>query len=320
MAAQDGRGRGAPAQGGAAERSRVFEDHRSLLFAVAYDMLGSVHDAEDCVQETWLGWDRADRSGVAEPKAYLVRSVANRALNKVRSAAARRESYVGPWLPEPRSDEPDAAETAERAEEVSYALLVVLETLGPVERAVFVLREVFGLPFDEIAGIVDRSTAAVRQTAVRARRRVRERRPRHRPDRAEWRRLTEQFLAASARGDVAGLTALLSDGARVVTDGGGKRQAALRPITGAAKVARFIAGIAAEAGLLHESAFEAAEEAEIGGEPVILLRDAGGRVHSLCSVEVADGRITEIFVVRNPDKLVGFADRPRPGSEDAARS
>jgi len=286
-----------PGAGGGEE---VFERHRRLLFAVAYDMLGSVHDAEDCVQEAWLGWHRADRAAVGEPRAYLVRAVTNRALNKVRSAKARRETYIGPWLPEPLGAAPDAAERAEKAEEVSYALLVVLETLGPVERAVFVLREVFGLPHAEIAAAVDRSEQAVRQIARRARAHVKERRPRFAPDDAERRRLTERFLAASLQGDVAGLKALLAEDAQLVTDGGGKRRAALRPIFGAAKCARFLASLGP--GYTDHRL----EEVVVGGEPAGLLLGPDGSVEAMVTAEVADGLITRMLVLRNPDKLGGF--------------
>ncbi|GAA1079969.1 RNA polymerase sigma-70 factor [Nocardiopsis composta] len=278
----------------------MFERHRRLLFAVAYDMLGSVHDAEDCVQEAWLGWHRADRAAVGEPRAYLVRAVTNRALNKVRSAKARRETYIGPWLPEPLGAAPDAAERAEKAEEVSYALLVVLETLGPVERAVFVLREVFGLPHAEIAAAVDRSEQAVRQIARRARAHVKERRPRFAPDDAERRPLTERFLAASLQGDVAGLKALLAEDAQLVTDGGGKRRAALRPIFGAAKCARFLASLGP--GYTDHRL----EEVVVGGEPAGLLLGPDGSVEAMVTAEVADGLITRMLVLRNPDKLGGF--------------
>src|SRR5690606_6661681 len=265
-----------------------------------YDMLGSVHDAEDCVQEAWLGWHRADRAAVGEPRAYLVRAVTNRALNKVRSAKARRETYIGPWLPEPLGAAPDAAERAEKAEEVSYALLVVLETLGPVERAVFVLREVFGLPHAEIAAAVDRSEQAVRQIARRARAHVKERRPRFAPDDAERRRLTERFLAASLQGDVAGLKALLAEDAQLVTDGGGKRRAALRPIFGAAKCARFLASLGP--GYTDHRL----EEVVVGGEPAGLLLGPDGSVEAMVTAEVADGLITRMLVLRNPDKFGGF--------------
>lgn len=286
---------------GAEGREREFTRHRGLLFGVAYDMLGSVHDAEDCVQETWISWDRRDRSDVADPRAYLVRSVTNTALNRLRSARARREAYVGPWLPEPVATAPDAAEEVERAEEVSYALLVVLETLGPVERAVFVLREVFGLPYAEIGAAVGREEPAVRQIAHRARTHVRERRPRYTADEAERRRLTERFLAASAVGDVEALKDLLAEDALLVTDGGGRVRAALNPIRGAAKCARFLAAL----GPRYPGV--AAEEVEVNGGPAMVLRAPDGDVVGLFVAEISQGRFTSILVQRNPEKLRAFA-------------
>ncbi|WP_199493363.1 RNA polymerase sigma-70 factor [Marinitenerispora sediminis] len=286
----------------AAGATAAFEAHRRLLFGVAYDMLGSVADAEDCVQETWIRWARADRSNIREPRGYLVRVVANVALDRLRDARARRESYVGPWLPEPLLTAPDAAERVERAEAVSYALLVVLETLGPVERAVFVLREVFGLPYAEIAEILGRSAAGVRQVAHRAREHVRARRPRFSADPAGQRRLTERFLAACRDGDVAGLTELLAEDVVVVTDGGGRARAALRPVAGLDRAVRFLAGL----GAMYAGA--RAEVASLNGGPGLVLYPGGAPAVSgvplaAAVVEAAGGRITRVLVVRNPDKL-----------------
>ncbi|WP_017541826.1 RNA polymerase sigma-70 factor [Nocardiopsis halophila] len=286
---------------GSAEREEVFERHRRLLFGVAYDMLGSVHDAEDCVQETWIAWDRRDRSDVAEPRAYLVRSVSNTALNRLRAARARREAYVGPWLPEPVDTAPDAAQEVERADEVSYAMLVVLETLGPVERAVFVLREVFGLPYAEIGEAVEREEAAVRQIAHRARDRVRRRRPRFTADEAERRRLTRRFLEASAVGDVGALKEMLAEDAQLVTDGGGKVRAALHPIHGAEKCARFMAALGPKYPGIR------AEEVAVNGEAGVLLSMPDGALVGLVVVEVFQGRFTSLLIQRNPDKLRAFA-------------
>src|SRR6266545_5853861 len=175
----------------------VFEEHRDLLFAVAYRMLGTAADAEDVVQDTWLRWSAADRSDVTEPKAYLVRIATNLALDRLRSARAKRESYVGPWLPEPLLTSPDAAEDAEMAESVSMAMLVVLETLSPLERAVFVLREVFGFSYGEIAEALDRSESSVRQLGHRAREHVQARRPRFETDNEMRREATERFIDAA---------------------------------------------------------------------------------------------------------------------------
>ncbi|MBB6173279.1 RNA polymerase sigma-70 factor (ECF subfamily) [Nocardiopsis mwathae] len=277
----------------------VFERYRRLLFTVAYDMLGSVADAEDCVQEAWIRWTGGDRSDVADPKGYLVRITANLSLNRLRAARSRRESYVGPWLPEPLVTAPDVADEVERADEVSYAMLVVLETLNPVERAVFVLREVFGVPHAEIAEAVGKSEAAVRQLAHRAREHVHARRPRHTAGPDERRRLTERFLAACSEGDVAGLKELLAADAIVLTDGGGKAAAAVRPLFGADRCARFMAGIGPR---FQEQRWLVAW-AEVNGAPGIVFRDAEGHVEAVALVEVTDGAITEVLMVRNPDKL-----------------
>ncbi|HEX4813070.1 MAG TPA: RNA polymerase sigma factor SigJ, partial [Nonomuraea sp.] len=221
----------------------TFEHHRSLLTGVAYRILGSVADAEDVVQEAWLRWSGVDQSAVGDPKAYLIRVTSRLAVDRLRWARSRRESYVGPWLPEPVSTEPDVAEHAALADSVELALLVVLETLSPLERAVFVLREAFELPYGEIGEIVGRSETAARQLARRAREHVRERRPRFEVDRDERRRVTERFFGASANGDLDELIALLSSEVTLVSDGGGKARAALRVITGADNVGRYLVSI-----------------------------------------------------------------------------
>jgi RNA polymerase sigma-70 factor (ECF subfamily) len=198
--------------------TELFEEHRGLLFSVAYRMLGTVADAEDIVQDAWLRWSGAERSAVAEPKAYLIRIVTNTAIDRLRSAQARRESYAGPWLPEPALTSPDIADDVELAESVSLAMLVVLETLSPLERAVFVLREVFGFSHAEVATALDRTEASVRQFAHRARRHVTERRPRFAPDPAEQRRVTEEFLSAALGGDLDRLLAVLAPEVVLVSD------------------------------------------------------------------------------------------------------
>ena len=224
----------------------VFEAHRDLMFAVAYRMLGTITDAEDAVQDAWLRWSARTATQVADPRAYLARIAVNTALNRLRAVRARREAYVGPWLPEPLLTEtgPDPADRAELAESVSMAMLVVLESLTPDERAVFVLREVFGFSHAEIAAALGRPDAAVRQLAHRAREHVQARRPRFDVDWNQQREVTDRFLAAAAGGDIEGLVSVLAPSVTLLSDGGGKTRAALRPITGAAKVARFIAGIA----------------------------------------------------------------------------
>ncbi|PWW22841.1 RNA polymerase sigma-70 factor (ECF subfamily) [Geodermatophilus normandii] len=285
----------------------VFDAHRRLLFGVAYQMLGSVADAEDAVQEAWLRWSAADRDDVADPRAWLVRTTTRLALDRLTSARARRESYVGPWLPEPLlttagAGVPDPAEEAVLGEQVSLALLVVLESLSPAERAVFVLREVFGLPASEVARALGRSEAAVRQLGHRAREHVAARRPRFDADRQAHREVTERFLAACVGGDLDALLAALAPGAVLVTDGGGRTKAALRPITGADKVARFLAAVGSEGASLPGLRLELAE---VNGVPgVAAWTDAGPFV--AMSLGVADGLVHQVLVVLNPDKLSGL--------------
>src|SRR5450631_3818322 len=220
-----------------------FVTHRSLLFTVAYEMLGSAADAEDVVQETWLRWagiGDAARNEVRDPRAYLVRIVTRQALNRLRSVSRRREEYVGEWLPEPLLTSPDAAEDAELAENVSIALLTVLETLGPVERAVFVLHEVFETPYDEVAEVVGKTPAAVRQIAHRAREHVAARRPRMQVDRAQQEATLEKFMAAVTSGDLQGLVEVLAPDVVLIADGGGLVPAARKPITGIKTVAAYL--------------------------------------------------------------------------------
>ncbi|MGW0468608.1 RNA polymerase sigma factor SigJ [Streptomyces sp. NPDC003027] len=280
----------------------VFQEHRPMLTGVAYRMLGRVADAEDVVQEAWLRWSAADRSDVREPRAYLVRVTTRLALDRLRQVRARRESYVGPWLPEPVVTDfgpavPDTAERAMLADSVSLAVLVVLESLSPLERAVFVLREAFGFPFAEIATALDRSEAAVRQLAARARRHVDERRPRYDVDPAERRDLTERFLAAAAGGDLEQLLALLAPDVRLVGDSGGKSKAPLRIIESADKVGRFLSAVAQGADQLYAFRF-----VEVNGAPA-LLSLADGTPDALFQIEVRDGRVQCVYIVRNPDKL-----------------
>ncbi|MFF8279046.1 RNA polymerase sigma-70 factor [Streptomyces lateritius] len=280
----------------------VFEEHRPLLTGVAYRMLGRAADAEDVVQDAWLRWSAADRAEVREPRAYLIRITTRLALDRLRQAQARRESYVGPWLPEPVVTDfgpavPDTAERAMLADSVSLAVLVVLESLSPLERAVFVLREAFGFPYGEIATALDRSEAAVRQLAGRARRHVDEGRPRYDVDPVERRALTERFLAAAAGGDLEQLLTLLAPDVRLVGDSGGKAKAPLRVMETADKVGRFLAAVAQGAKSAYEFRF-----LEVNGAPALLAL-AGGRPDTLFQVEVRDGRVQCVYIVRNPDKL-----------------
>jgi RNA polymerase sigma-70 factor (ECF subfamily) len=276
-----------------------FVAHRSLLFTVAYEMLGSAADAEDTVQESWLRWDGLGTSGradVQDPRAYLVRVVTRQALNRLRTLARRREDYVGEWLPEPLLTSPDVAEDVELAESVSIAMLTVLETLTPTERAVFVLREVFDLPFDEIAAATEKSPAAVRQIAHRARSHVAARRPRVEVDRVEQRQVVERFLAAVQGGDIQALMDVLAPDAVLIADGGGVVQAVLNPVVGAKKIANLLRGFAklAPSGVL---------------EPILLNGTPGARVVLDGSVDTMigfafeAGRISRVFAMRNPEKL-----------------
>src|ERR1017187_9476005 len=217
-----------------------FVSHRGLLFTVAYEMLGSAADAEDVVQETWLRWANVDQAEVHDPRAYLVRMVARQALNRIRTLSRLREDYVGEWLPEPLLTSPDVAEDAELAVNVSIAMLTVLETLGPAERAVFVLHEVFETPYDEIAEIVGKTPAAVRQIAHRACEHVAARRPRMQVDRAQQEATLEKFLAAISSGDLHGLLDVLAPDVVLIADGGGLVPAARKPITGVDTVAAFL--------------------------------------------------------------------------------
>jgi RNA polymerase sigma-70 factor (ECF subfamily) len=280
-----------------------FVEHRGLLFTVAYEMLGTVTDAEDVVQDTWLRWDAigADaRAAVREPRAFLVRMVTRKALDRLRSNVRRREEYVGEWLPEPLLTAPDVADDVELAESVSFAMLTVLETLTPTERAVFVLREVFDTPYGEIAEVVGKSAAAVRQIGHRARQHVGARRPRMEVTRGEQQEVVERFLKAVSQGDLQGLLDVLAPDVVLVADGGGVAQAVVKPVTGAKKVANLL-----------RSFNRLAPQARI--LPVLLNGAAGARVvgtddgyDTAISIVVEERRISRIYAVRNPAKLEGI--------------
>ncbi|MEV0450464.1 RNA polymerase sigma-70 factor [Streptomyces sp. NPDC050600] len=284
----------------------LFEAHRPMLIGVAYRMLGRAADAEDVVQEAWLRWAADDRSEVREPRAFLVRITTRLAIDRLRQVQSRRESYVGPWLPEPIITDfgpsvPDTAERALLADSVSLALLVVLESLSPLERAVFVLREAFGFPYAEIATALDRGEAAVRQLAGRARRHVDEGRPRYDVDPAQRRDLTERFLTAAASGDLEGLLALLAPDVRLVGDSGGKSKAPLRIMESADKIGRFL--VAVSQGTAETFGIRYAEVN--GGPALVALVD--GTVDSVFQIDIRDGRIACVYILRNPDKLRGLA-------------
>ncbi|MFI6549189.1 RNA polymerase sigma-70 factor [Streptomyces prunicolor] len=284
----------------------VFEEHRPVLMGVAYRMLGRVADAEDVVQEAWLRWSAADRAEVREPRAYLVRVTTRLAIDRLRQVKARGEAYVGPWLPEPYATDfgdtvPDTAERAVLADSVSLAVLVVLESLSPVERAVFVLREAFGYPHADIAAMLDRSEPAVRQLAGRARKHVDEGRPRYEVDPAQRRELTERFLAAAAEGDLAGLMEMLAPDVRLIGDSGGKSKAPLRILETADNVGRFLVAVAGKG--IPEMSFRFLE---LNGGPAVLIL-SGDTPDSVFQVDVSDGRIRSVYIVRNPDKLRSLA-------------
>jgi len=276
-----------------------FVAHRSLLFTVAYEMLGSAADAEDVVQETWLRWaglDDARRADVRDPRAYLVRIVTRQALNRMRTLARRREDYVGEWLPEPLLTSPDVAEDIELAESVSLAMLTVLETLGPTERAVFVLREVFETPYDEIAEAVGKTPAAVRQIAHRAREHVAARRPRVAVSRNEQEAVVERFLAAVRGGDLQQLLDVLAPDVVVVADGGGAVTAAKGPIVGAHRVSTVLRLLTTLDGDVE------ATPMWLNGGPAARI-ELDGELLGVMSLVIEDGRVSRIFGIANPDKL-----------------
>jgi RNA polymerase sigma-70 factor (TIGR02957 family) len=268
--------------------------HRSLLFTIAYEILGSASDAEDVVQETWLRWSRVEHSEIDSPRAYLVRIVARQALDRLRSLSRRREEYVGEWLPEPLLTRPSFADDLELAERISIAMLTVLETLGPVERAVFVLRDVFETPYDEIARVVGKTPDTVRQVAHRARAHVAARRPRMQVNPAEQLAVVEKFLAAVSTGDVQGLLDVLAPDVVAIADGGGITPAARKPITGAEKLAPLFARAAKVHGLEVTTAW-------LNGMPGARIGIAGLTV--ALSLVVQAGRITHIYAIANPHKL-----------------
>jgi RNA polymerase sigma-70 factor (TIGR02957 family) len=287
--------------------SEVFGEYRNLLFSVAYRILGTAADAEDAVQDAWLKWSAADRSQVADPKAYLVRIVSNVAVDRLRSAQVRRETYVGPWLPEPILTSLGTAEsstsTVDSLDSVSMAMLVVLETLSPLERAVFVLKEAFGFSYGEIADAVERSEASVRQAAHRAREHVQARRPRFRADRTRQRKVTERFFAAATGGDINTLMQLLAPDVTLWTDGGGKVRQAMRPIIGADKVATWFAAIGTRPYQGVEIADMSVVLVELNGGVGVVFAGAG-RVIATLTLDLDDtGHIAAIHNVANPDKL-----------------
>jgi RNA polymerase sigma-70 factor (TIGR02957 family) len=277
--------------------TEAFLAHRNLLFTVAYEMLGSAADAEDVLQETWLRWSGVDLGAVRDRRAYLVQITTRQALIRLRTLGRRRESYVGPWLPEPLLTAPDVAEDVELADSVSMAMLLVLETLAPAERAVFVLRDVFDLAYEEIAEAIGKSPAAVRQIAHRSRAHVAARRPRVGVSRTETKDALEAFRRAAETGDLQGLLDILAPDVVLLGDGGGIKQTVARPIVGAGKVGRLLV-----AALGRITAGASLHAAEVNGHPALIVR-LDGAIDTVIAVRLDEGRITGLYAVRNPEKL-----------------
>ncbi|MGK3208089.1 RNA polymerase sigma-70 factor [Amycolatopsis sp. MEPSY49] len=276
--------------------TEAFVAHRNLLFTVAYQMLGSAADAEDVLQETWLRWADVDRAVVRDDRAYLVRITTRLALMRLRTLGRRKESYVGPWLPEPLLTAPDVAEDIELAESVSMAMLLVLETLTPAERAVFVLREVFALDYAEIAEAVGKPAATVRQIAHRARSHVAARRPRGDVSPATSRDALVAFRRAVETGDLRELLDILAPDVVFLGDGGGVVQAVLEPVVGSSAVARLLtAGVG-------NFATGSLTAAQVNGHPALVLR-RDGEVDTVLALRIDDGLVTGLYAVRNPAKL-----------------
>ncbi|MFD0314539.1 RNA polymerase sigma-70 factor [Streptomyces flavalbus] len=290
MNAQTGNAAEPPARGGrTGSATEAFVAHRNLLFTVAYEMLGSAADAEDVLQETWLRWVGVDPHTVRNQRAYLVRTATRQALGRLRTLRRRKESYAGPWLPEPPLSAPDTAGDGELADSVSMAMLLVLETLAPTERAVFVLREVFDLQYDEIAEAVDKTPVAVRQIAHRARTHVAARRPREVVSPAETRGALAAFQRALETGDPQRLRATLAPDAVLLTDGGGAVQTTLAPVVGADRVATELA-----------RPETSVRPTQLNGAPALTLH-TDGRTDTVLAIRVDDGLITGLYAVRNPE-------------------
>jgi RNA polymerase sigma-70 factor (ECF subfamily) len=282
----------------------LYEELRPYMFAIAYRMVGSVSDAEDIVQEAFLRFHRATSGGdvVESPKAYLSAVTTRLGIDHLRSARVRRERYVGQWLPEPllTDEAPDVSQHAETADSLSLAFLVLLESLSPVERAVFLLREVFGYGYDEIARVVDKTEDNCRQIAVRARRQVDAKKPRFEASRQRKEELAQRFFAAAAEGDAEGLLGLLAADVVAYGDGGGKGPAFLRPVFGRDRVARLLAGFRARADQLGVTSLQ---PAAINGQPGAVFFDPKGHPIAVVSLDIADDQVQAIRAVSNPDKL-----------------
>lgn len=289
------------------EHAERFTHLRPLLFTIVYEIIGSATESDDVLQDSYLRWAEVDLSTVRDTKSYLAQLVTRQALNALRASARRREDYIGPWLPEPLLlDEADPASDVVLAESVSMAMMVVLETLGPDERAVFVLREVFGFDYDEIASAVGKSTSAVRQIAHRAREHVQSRRKRFDPvDAAKSSEITEQFMAAATSGDVEKLMSMLAPDVVWTADSGGKASAARRPVVGAEKVARVLVGLF---GFVEKWPDVTLETVVCNSAPALVVY-RGDHLEGVFTVEVIDGKITNFYAMRNPEKLATLTVR-----------
>lgn len=295
----DGQHDHAAGEGSVDSATEVFVAHRNLLFTVAYEMLGSAADAEDVLQETWLRWVGVDLATIRDQRAYLVRITTRQALTRLRTLGRRKETYVGQWLPEPLLTAPDVAEDVELADHVSMAMLLVLETLTPTERAVFVLRDVFDFPYGEIAEAVGKTPAAVRQIAHRARSHVAARRPRDVVSSDETRAALQAFQRAVETGDVQNLVDVLAPDVVLLSDAGGLKQALPRPVVGARKVARLLSrGLA----WVRTEADLSFEPVQVNGRPGLIVR-INGETDTVMAARVENGLITGLYFVRNPEKL-----------------
>jgi RNA polymerase sigma-70 factor, ECF subfamily len=277
----------------------IFEDHRPALARLAYRMLGSLADVDDVLQEAYLRWTRDNRERVQSPRAYLFSIVTRLSIDQRQAVDARKQTYIGPWLPEPvvESGATGPSDRIEAAESVSMAFLLVLESLSPVERAAYLLRQVFDYDYEEIARILGKSEPSCRQIVSRAEQRVFDRRPRFEPDAATAERLTDAFLRACATGELEGLVRILAADAVLYSDGGGKVAAALAPIRGADKIARFFLGIMKKAPPDIE-----VRRVRVNGQPGLMTL-IDGQIYLVLTLDIVDGRIANCFVVRNPDKL-----------------
>lgn len=288
----------------------LFEEHRQLLFGIAYRMLGTVMDAQDMVQDTYVRWQKAGPEEIRSPRAWLTTTITRLCINHLQLARVQRETYVGSWLPEPLVDEraPDPAEATQLADSLSLAFLVLLETLTPAERAVFILREGFGYEFSEIAAVVEKSEANCRQILARARKHVEERRPRFDASPAETEKLVRPFIAAVRKGDLDALLAAMAEDVVLVSDGGGKAHPPVPPMHGAEMIARMLINVSRKNAA--ETATEDLRLVSINGLPGF-VSFVGGRPRRVVAFGFKQGRVHAIFVVTNPDKLRHVSPEPR---------